>query len=81
MPRQATFHDCITKSDERLPLVEKVRMIKEEAIKSNSVIEIVYLKANDEKSGRIVAPSTAGTLNISARKALTQSKMNIETSA
>ena len=80
MPRQATFHDCITKSDERLPLVEKVRMIKE-AIKSNIGIEIVYLKANDEKSGRIVAPSTAGTLNISARKALTQSKMNIETSA
>jgi hypothetical protein len=35
--------------------VEKVRMIKE-AIKSNIGIEIVYLKANDEKSGRIVAP-------------------------
>ena len=36
-------------------------MIKE-AIKAKSSIEIVYLKANDEKSRRVVAPSTVGNL-------------------
>lgn len=47
------------KSDERLPLQEKLRLIKE-AIKSKDSIEIVYLKANDDKSRRIVTPSSVG---------------------
>lgn len=57
------------KSDERLPLDEKVKIIKE-AIKAKSSIEIVYLKANDDKSRRIVMPSSVGNFEYLGRRYL-----------
>ncbi len=50
-----------SKSEEKMPLEEKVRVIRD-AIDTKKSIEIVYLKANDEKSRRIVTPSKVGNL-------------------
>ena len=47
-------------SERNMPLEEKVSAIKQ-AIKSNSRLEITYLKATDEKSRRIVKPLNVGT--------------------
>ncbi len=47
------------KSEKKMPLREKKKLI-EQAIKSGKSIEILYLKANDEKSRRIVKPSKIG---------------------
>lgn len=57
------------KSDEKLPLNEKVKIIKD-AIKTKSSLEIVYLKANDEKSRRIVRPSSVGNFEYLGKKYL-----------
>ena len=57
------------KSEERIPLEEKVRMIKD-AIRRRGSIEIVYLKANDEKSRRMVTPSRIGIFEYLGREYL-----------
>jgi hypothetical protein len=57
------------KSEERIPLEEKVRMI-EDVIKRKGSIEIVYLKANDEKSRRVVTPSRMGNFEYLGREYL-----------
>lgn len=43
------------KSEALCPTVEKIKIIKE-AIKNKSTINVVYLKANDEKSNRLIQP-------------------------
>ena len=46
-------------SEEQLPLADKIKMI-EQAIKDGSLLEILYLKARDEKSRRTVRPFSVG---------------------
>ncbi|MDD5669786.1 MAG: AAA family ATPase [Candidatus Omnitrophica bacterium] len=46
-------------SDRAVPLLEKIALI-EKAIKKQFSLEIVYLKANDEKSRRIIKPFSVG---------------------
>lgn len=48
-------------SDRKMPLEEKIARI-EKAIESKRKLEIVYLKAKDEKSKRIISPSYIGQL-------------------
>ncbi|MGC8662066.1 MAG: AAA family ATPase [Nitrososphaeria archaeon] len=57
------------KSLELMPLDEKVKLIND-AIKAGKRVEITYLKANDEKSKRVVAPETVGNLEYRGRKYL-----------
>lgn len=49
------------KSQELLPLDEKIQMLNQ-AIKENLPISIVYLKASDEKSKRIIKPLRVGEM-------------------
>ncbi|OGS19812.1 MAG: AAA family ATPase [Elusimicrobia bacterium RIFOXYA2_FULL_39_19] len=46
-------------SEQELPLEKKISMI-ENAIKNGNWLEIVYLKANDEKSKRAIKPHSVG---------------------
>ncbi|MBW2976646.1 AAA family ATPase [Candidatus Woesearchaeota archaeon] len=48
-------------SERGLSLDEKIRLIKT-AIKSKSKLNIVYLKSNDQKSKRVIAPKRVGTM-------------------
>lgn len=48
-------------SDKKLSLDEKIRLIKM-AIKTKSNLNIVYLKSNDQKSKRVIAPKKIGTM-------------------
>ncbi len=57
------------KSDERMPMERKVEFIRK-AIKEGRGIEILYLKANDEKSRRVVVPSKVGTFEYLGREYL-----------
>jgi ATP-dependent DNA helicase PIF1 len=50
------------RSDATLPLAEKVRIL-EEAAQDQSALEIVYLKANDEKSERVIIPYQVGEMD------------------
>lgn len=50
------------KSEELLPLEEKTRILKE-AAKNNQPVSITYLKANDEKSKRIIEPIKVGEMD------------------
>ncbi len=54
-------------AEKRQPLHEKISAI-EEAIKNRRHLEIVYLKAKDEKSKRIILPSYVGEMEYSGRK-------------
>lgn len=49
------------RSEASLPLVEKVRIL-EEAAWEQSAVEIVYLKANNEKSERVIIPYQVGEM-------------------
>ncbi|MFH1442291.1 MAG: WYL domain-containing protein [Candidatus Omnitrophota bacterium] len=49
-------------SEENMPLNEKIRRI-EEAIDKNKKLDIIYLKANDEKSRRVIRPLSVGTMS------------------
>jgi len=49
------------KSEALCLTVEKIKIIKE-AIKNKSTINVVYLKANDEKSNRLIQPTTIGEM-------------------
>ena len=57
------------KSMERMPLEEKEKLIRE-AIEGGKRVEIVYLKANDEKSRRIVLPEFVGMLEYRGKEYL-----------
>lgn len=48
-------------SEKRLPLAEKKEII-EEAIKNKRELEIVYLRAKDEKSKRVILPEKMGRM-------------------
>ena len=48
-------------SEKKMPLEEKLRMIKE-AIKKRQKLEIVYLKSKDEKSKRVILPRKVGRM-------------------
>ncbi len=49
-------------SEQKIPLEKKIAMI-EKAIESGKKLKIVYLKAKDEKSKRIISPSYVGELD------------------
>ena len=49
-------------SNNKLPLDKKVEFI-EDSVKRNRSLEIVYLKANNEKSTRTITPTFVGTLS------------------
>ena len=54
------FH--YARSEAALPLAEKVRRL-ENAASEQSAVRIVYLKANDEKSERVIIPYQVGEMN------------------
>lgn len=54
-------------SDKLLPLEEKIKLI-EQAIKENKEIEIIYLKAMDEKTRRIIRPVKIGLMEYEGRE-------------
>lgn len=54
-------------SEENMPLDEKIRRIKD-AIDKNSKLDITYLKANDEKSHRIIRPLSVGTMSYQGKE-------------
>ncbi len=56
--RYVTGHQYRT-SEQAMPLEEKIKLI-ERAIKDGSCLEIIYLKAADEKSRRTVKPLSVG---------------------
>jgi ATP-dependent DNA helicase PIF1 len=49
------------KSEEQMSLVDKIQMIQQ-AIETEKKLALVYLKANDEKSQRILLPSFVGEM-------------------
>lgn len=51
-----------SKSNEKMSVEEKTNIISK-AIKDKKKIDIVYLKSNDEKSRRVITPSSVGMLN------------------
>ena len=53
-------------AEKKMTVPEKIKMI-EEAIKENAKMEIVYLKASDEKSRRIIKPSVVGEMEYQGR--------------
>lgn len=57
------------KSDEALPLAEKVRIL-ENAADEQSALAIVYLKANDEKSERVILPYQVGQMEFRGKQFL-----------
>ncbi len=56
-------------SEERVPKKDKVVMI-EEAIRAGRALEIVYLKANDEKTTRVIDPRAIGDMEYNDKKYL-----------
>ncbi len=48
-------------SEKRMPLIEKTRLI-EQALDSCTPLQITYLNAKDEKTGRIISPTYLGDL-------------------
>ncbi len=66
--------DFVTKyqykiSDQKMPLEQKVEMIRK-AIKNQSKLEIIYLKARDEKSQRVIEPGFIGEMEYANKKFL-----------
>lgn len=66
--------DFVTKyqykiSDQKMPLEQKVEMIKK-AINDRKKLDIVYLKAKDEKSQRIIEPGFIGEMEYANKKFL-----------
>lgn len=57
------------KSEEALPLEEKIRIL-ENAVKNNQAVSIVYLKASDEKSKRVIKPFRVGKMDYQGREFL-----------
>jgi ATP-dependent exoDNAse (exonuclease V) alpha subunit len=57
------------KAEKACPMEDKRRLI-EETIKEQGLIEIVYLKPNDEKSKRIVRPLTVGEMEYQGKRYL-----------
>ncbi|MDG6932927.1 MAG: AAA family ATPase [Nitrososphaerota archaeon] len=57
------------KSRENISIEKRTELINE-AINNGKKVEIVYLKANDEKSIRVVSPELVGTLEYQGRKYL-----------
>jgi len=57
------------KSDEALPLAEKVRILTD-AAEEQSALEIIYLKANDEKSKRMIIPYQVGQMEFKGKNFL-----------
>ncbi|MEM3632492.1 MAG: AAA family ATPase [Conexivisphaerales archaeon] len=55
------------KSNEHISIEKRIAMINE-AMSMGRKVEIVYLKANDEKLRRIVSPEAVGTLEYNGRK-------------
>ncbi len=53
-------------SDEKMPLAKKIAAI-EEAIEVGGALEIVYLKACDEKSRRVIRPMEIGDMEYSGK--------------
>lgn len=49
------------RAEKKLPREDKIRLIKE-AIKNDRQLEIVYLKAKDEKSRRVIMPLVVGDM-------------------
>jgi hypothetical protein len=48
-------------SEKRMPLAEKTRLI-EQALAGSTPLQITYLNAKDEKSGRIISPTYIGDM-------------------
>jgi predicted DNA-binding transcriptional regulator YafY len=48
-------------AEEKLTFQEKIKLI-EEAIKRNEKLDIIYLKASDEKSHRVIQPKKVGEM-------------------
>lgn len=57
------------RSEASMPLVDKVRLL-ESAAEEQSALEIVYLKANDEKSQRVIRPYGVGEMEFKGRRFL-----------
>lgn len=57
------------KSEEALPLKEKIRIL-EAALKNNQAVSIVYLKASDTKSKRVIKPLRVGEINYQGKSFL-----------
>lgn len=57
------------KSEALLPLEEKIRIL-EKAVKNNQAVSIVYLKASDEKSKRVIKPFRVGEMDYQGRSFL-----------
>lgn len=62
-------------SDNILPLEQKIEMI-ERTIVEKSRLEIVYLKANDEKSKRVVKPLRVGEMEYAGKKFIGMSALD-----
>lgn len=66
--------DFITKyqykiSEQKMPLEQKIKMIKA-TIKAGRRLDIIYLKANDEKSRRVIVPLVIGEMEFMNKKFL-----------
>lgn len=57
------------KSEEKISLEDKVEMIRK-ALKEKSALSITYLKANDEKSRRIITPRFVGNMAFKGKEYL-----------
>ena len=57
------------RAEEQTPLEQRLALVKE-AIKAKTPLEIVYLKASDVKSRRVVQPREAGEMEYMGRKYL-----------
>jgi ATP-dependent DNA helicase PIF1 len=55
------------RSEESMPLEDKIAMI-ERAIENKAVLKITYLKPNDEKSERLIAPLEVGEMQYNGKK-------------
>lgn len=62
-------------SDNILPLEQKIEIIKR-VIADQSRLEIIYLKANDEKSKRIVKPLRVGEMEYAGKKFIGMSALD-----
>ena len=57
------------KSEEALPLEEKIRILSK-AVENHQSVSIVYLKASDEKSKRVIKPFKVGRMDYQGREFL-----------
>ena len=56
-------------AEEEMPLAERLRLL-EEACQKKRPLEMVYLKASDEKSRRVIVPLEVGTMHFQDREFL-----------